>query len=187
MKDSGTRKNKIALGRRKLREFLRSGRMKVIIDIGGLRHSDVEKILYGNPFKALATMIRYMISATLWGLPFSGLKIMFYRLCGVKIGSNVYIGPAVYLDMLKPSLISIGDDVMIGMKVNIMIHERTMKTLSIGRVTIGNGVTIGGGAIIRHATNIGDNAEIDMLCNVRRSVRKNERVVNSNCGSVTHE
>jgi acetyltransferase-like isoleucine patch superfamily enzyme len=187
MKDSGMRKNKILLGRTALMDFCRSDRRKVIIDIEGLTHNDVEKILYGNSFNALITMLRYMISAILYGLPFSGLKIIFYRICGVTIGKNVYFGPAVYLDMLKPSLISIGDNVMVGMKVNIMIHERTMKTLSIGRVRIGNGVTLGGAAIIRHAVTIGDNAEIDMLCSVRRSVRKNERVANLNCMSVKHD
>jgi acetyltransferase-like isoleucine patch superfamily enzyme len=181
------RNNKILLGRAALREFCRSDRRKVIIDIEGLTHNDVEKILYGNSFNAFITMLRYMISAVLYGLPFSGLKIFFYRICGVTIGKNVYFGPAVYLDMLKPSLISIGDNVMIGMKVNIMIHERTMKTLSIGRVRVGNGVTLGGAAIIRHAVTIGDNAEIDMMCNVHRSVRKNERVANLNCTSMKHD
>jgi acetyltransferase-like isoleucine patch superfamily enzyme len=181
MKDSGTNKKRINEFRKAIRDFYRSGKMKIIIDIEGLTHKEVEKIVYGNVFNAFKKMILYILSAVLYSLPFSGLKILFYRMCGAKIGKNVYFGPAVYLDMMNPSLITIGDNSMIGMHVSIMVHERTMKTLSIGRVTIGKGVTIGGAAIVRHATNIGDDAEVDMLCNVHRSVKRGSRVANQNC------
>jgi acetyltransferase-like isoleucine patch superfamily enzyme len=181
MKDSGTNKKRINDAKKAVRDYYRSGKMKILIDIEGLSHKDVEKIVYGNPLNAFKKMMQYIISAILYSLPFSGIKKLFYRLCGAKIGKNVYIGPAVYIDMVNPSLVTIGDNSMIGMHVSIMVHERTMKTLSIGRVTIGSGVTIGGAAIVRHATKIGDDAEIDMLCNVHRSVKKGSRVANQNC------
>jgi UDP-3-O-[3-hydroxymyristoyl] glucosamine N-acyltransferase len=119
-------------------------------------------------------------------MPLAGLKCVIYRLLGVRIGKNVYISPGTFIDMIAPGLISIGDNVMIGMGAKIAAHERTMQTLSLGRVRIGNGVTIGGLSIIRHATRIGDNAQIDILCNISRNVPENARVASQRNGVIHH-
>jgi acetyltransferase-like isoleucine patch superfamily enzyme len=196
MKDSGanntnmsevrkSRAFRIAEARKAFRAFVKSDRLKMMIDINGLSHEDVENIVYGGTFDKLRMFVRYVASSSLYPLPFSRFKCFVYRLLGIKIGKNVYISPGVFIDMIAPRLVSIGDNVMIGMGVKIAAHERTMQTLSLGRVHIGNGVTIGGLSIIRHATRIGDDAQIDIMCNISRNVPGGSRVASQRNG-VTH-
>jgi acetyltransferase-like isoleucine patch superfamily enzyme len=184
MNDSGMRKQRIRDGRRAVLAFFRSKNLKTIIDIKGLAHADVEKIVFGNPAAQMLMAVRFLVSMMLYPLPFSGLKVLFFRLCGARIGKNVYISPGVYIDMINPALLTIGNNVMIGMAANIAVHERTMETLSLGRVTIGSEVTIGGLTIIRHATTIGDHARIDMMCNITKSVPPHTAIIGNRNGAV---
>jgi uncharacterized membrane protein len=186
MNDSGIRKQRIRDGRRSLLAFFRSKELKITIDIKGLAHGDVEKILFGNPATQLFMAARFLVSMMLYSLPFSGLKILFFRLCGARIGNNVYISPGVYIDMINPALLTIGNNVMIGMAAKIAVHERTMETLSIGRVTIGSDVTIGGLTIVRYATTIGDHASIDMMCNITKSVPSHAVIFGNRNGELHH-
>lgn len=178
MKDFGKNKKKIKEAREKLLDFYKNNQKKVIFDIEGLSHDEVSKIIFGNLFSALSIMIRYFISIFMYVLPFPGIKVFFYRMIGVKIGKNVYIGPAVYIDIINPKLITIGNNVMIGMGVSMVIHERTMKTLSVGRIDIKDNATIGGDTLIRPGVSIGEGAELDAKLNVTSSVRKDEKIVN---------
>jgi acetyltransferase-like isoleucine patch superfamily enzyme len=186
MNASGTNKQRIRDARRAVLAFFRSDGLKTVIDIKGLSHAEVEKITYGNLLSRILMSIRYFLSIMLYPLPFSGLKTFFYRLCGVRIGKNVYISPAVYIDMINPALVTIGNNVMIGMGATIAVHERTMETLSLGRVSIGNNVTIGGLSVLRHATAVGDNARIDMMCNITRNVPPNATALGCRNGIPLH-
>lgn len=178
MKDSGRIKGKITTAREKLLNFYKNDQKKVILDIEGLSHDEVSEIIFGNPFSSLLIMIRYCLSTIMYPMPFSSLKVFFYRLFGAKIGVNVYIGPAVYLDIIKPRLITIGNNVMLGMGTSMVIHERTMKTLTVGRIEIKDNVTIGGITLIRPGVTISDNAEVDAMLNVTKNVMKGEKLVN---------
>jgi acetyltransferase-like isoleucine patch superfamily enzyme len=186
MNDSGTNRLRIRNARKAFIVFCRSDNLKTVIDIKGLPHTAVENIVYGNPLSRMFMAIRYLLSITLYPLPFSGLKVFFYRLCGTHIGKNVYISPAVYIDMINPALVTIGNNVMIGMGAKIAVHERTMETLSLGRVTIGDNVTIGGLSIIRLATSIGENARIDMMCNITKNVPPNTVLIGGRNGAPLH-
>jgi acetyltransferase-like isoleucine patch superfamily enzyme len=178
MKDSGSNtKRRLKKSRKDILDFYRSSRKKIVVDIQGLAYPQIDWIVDGGPWSSFRALVRYSISAILYPMPFSRIKVFFYRACGMKIGKNVYIAPAVYIDILRPQLISIGDNVMIGMGVNIVAHERTLKMLSMGRVKIGSNVTIGGMTIIRNGVTIGDDVEIDMKCNITKSVPRGRRIV----------
>lgn len=81
---------------------------------------------------------------------------------GVVIGENVDIINS-YIDGCHGPLISIGDNVTIT-GARILAHDASTKKFlgytKIGRVTIGNNVFIGNGAIILPGTDIGNNVII---------------------------
>lgn len=70
----------------------------------------------------------------------NGWRIFFYRLCGYKIGKNVFIGMRCYLDDLEPSMLTIEDNVIISYGVFMACHGRNQKHLPI---TIKEGAYIG--------------------------------------------
>ena len=104
-----------------------------------------------------AKIIPYMI--------FNGWRVFFYRLCGYKIGKNVFIGMRCYLDDLEPKMFTVGDNVTISYGVFFACHGRHqghypitikdgayigMRANIISKNADGgtNGVTIGEGAIV---------------------------------------
>ena len=122
-------------------------------------------------------MFRYFLFLLLYICPVPELKTFFYRSTGMSIGKNVYIAPTVYIDVINPALIEIKDNVMIGMGVSLIIHERTLKTFTIGRIKIGYNVSIGGSTLIRNGVSIGDNAELDSMLNITKNVRTDETII----------
>lgn len=105
----------------------------------------------------------------------SRIKEIVYRLRGaytverlVKMGLTVgnNFNPQLGFD-LDPShcwLITIGDDVCFAPNVRILAHDASMHQFlgytKIGRVTIGNRVFIGAGAIVLPGVTIGDDAVV---------------------------
>ncbi len=82
-------------------------------------------------------------------------RVTLHRLRGVHIGTNVWIGLDSILETGYPSLISIGDRVVIGMRVTIVAHFREVRG-----VAIKNDVYIGPGAIILPGVTIGEGSVI---------------------------
>ncbi|MBR2888838.1 MAG: acyltransferase [Oscillospiraceae bacterium] len=83
---------------------------------------------------------------------------------GLTVGKN--FNPQLGYD-LDPShcwLITIGDNVTFGPRVQILAHDastcRALGYAKIGRVTIGNDVFVGAGSIVLPNTTIGDNVII---------------------------
>ena len=169
---------------RQIRSFLSGHDRKVIVDIEGMTHGHTCGLLYGGPWKRLGVGWRYLASLALYINPFPGFKVFVYRRMGMKIGRNVYISPGVYLDIVHPELLELGDNVIIGMGASIATHERSMHTMTLGRVTIGNNVVVGGLSLIRAGVRIGDGAEIDAMMNITRSVKAGARVVASRNGQL---
>lgn len=54
--------------------------------------------------------------------PFKGVRLFLYRLCGFKIGKNVFIGMHCYLDDLCYDMLIIGNDVTISYGVYFSCH-----------------------------------------------------------------
>ncbi|WP_303797743.1 acyltransferase [Ruminococcus flavefaciens] len=101
--------------------------------------------------------------------PFNNVRIFLYRLCGFKIGKNVFIGMHSYLDDMCYDLLTIGDDVIISYGVYFACHGRNqghypitvknkayigMRSNVISKNTDGSerGVCIGEGAVVGACT-----------------------------------
>lgn len=56
--------------------------------------------------------------------PWNNIRILLYRLCGFKIGKNVFIGMKCYLDDMCYNLLSIGDNCIISYGVYFACHGK---------------------------------------------------------------
>ncbi len=103
---------------------------------------------------ALVMLVRYsfleFVTPTLYGQ-------IFYRLMGMKIGSDVYINSTNIVD---PSMIEMGDRVTIGGSANIMAHYSQGGYLIIAPVKIGRGATVGLRATLMGGVEIGEKAKV---------------------------
>ena len=70
--------------------------------------------------------------------PFNNLRVLLYRICGFKIGRNVFIGMKCYLDDTCYSKMLIGNNVTIYANATIL-----------GDITIGDNTTIGSSTWIK--------------------------------------
>lgn len=100
---------------------------------------------------------------------------------GVKIGEGVrFITPkSSWVDISRPWLVSIGDNVTITPGVTIITHDYSWSVIavhsnvilgSVGEVTIGNNVFIGQKSTILAGTRIGDNVIIGANSLVKRDI-----------------
>ena len=85
------------------------------------------------------------------------LNILFYRLMGMKIGYGVQINSTAIAD---PSLIELGERVIIGGSASIMAHYAQGGYLVVAPVKIGRGATIGLRAIVMGGVEIGEKAKV---------------------------
>lgn len=97
---------------------------------------------------------------TLLKLPFNGPKVALLRRLGAQVGRHVFISADVWIDPTFPQLLTIEDDVMIGVGAKIALHEFGPSHFSAGRVTIRRGAVIGGFALINHGVEIGEGAVV---------------------------
>ena len=83
---------------------------------------------------------------------------------GLSIGRNFQMEKGCNIDAIAPWLIEIGDNVTFASKVTLLAHDASTKKLMgytrVGRVTVGNNVFIGYGAIILPGVSIGDDAVV---------------------------
>jgi len=100
----------------------------------------------------------------------------------VNIGKSTRIGKNVYINhlcsLLDMGTISIGDNVLIGPKVNILTEEHPVnpakrKALMVRPVVIKNGAWIGAGATILPGVTIGDNSVVAAGAVVNKDVPDN--------------
>jgi acetyltransferase-like isoleucine patch superfamily enzyme len=106
-------------------------------------------------------------------VPFSQKKLALYRLMGVKIGKNVQIMPNVFLDIFFPELITIGDNVVIGLDAFISCHEFNPTEFRYGPISIGNNSLIGARSFILPGVKIGDNSLVGAMTVVTHDVPDN--------------
>lgn len=96
-------------------------------------------------------------------LPPSQLKNAVMRLTGMKLGRAVYVSPGVVVDPLFPSLVEIGDGVILGLGCRILSHECTVKQFRIGKTRIGEKSIVGAGSTVRSGVTIG--SRVTVGCN----------------------
>lgn len=110
---------------------------------------------------------------------FPQIRMLAYRMMGIHIGKNVFIGPDCYLDDTFPELIHIEDEVTISFRVTITAHgERRIRGNSeVSPVYIREQAFIGTGAIILPGVEIGEKAVVGAGTIVTKDVAPHVTVV----------
>lgn len=166
---------KIAQGREALAAFLngKARRFKLAIDC------PVEeriRFIYAVIFPGLGKLrfyLRFALARLAQSIDYSPAKVFLYRCIGMKIGQGAFISPGVILDPHFPSLIEIGEHVIIGWGTHLFTHEFSGSSYSVGRISIGRGTVIGGFSIVRGGVRIGENAQVSSTCIVYKDVPDN--------------
>jgi len=114
----------------------------------------------GCALVVLRLYLRGVLMRIVMLLPFSGLKVWLLRRLGARIGKNVFISIGAWIDPVYPQLVTIEDDVLIGMDARIMTHEFRMSEFRAGKVIIRRRAVIGGFAIVACGVEIGEGAEV---------------------------
>lgn len=135
-----------------------------------------------NIFQKITSFFRKWMSAKVIPLMvFNGWRIFFYRLCGYKIGKNVFIGMRCYLDDLDPKMLTLEDNVTISYGVYFACHGKRQGHTPI---TIKKGAYIGMRASIlsgKKGVTIGENAFVGACCLVNKDVPAGVTVVGVPC------
>lgn len=96
---------------------------------------------------------------------------------GMKVGKNTNIYSAKTIDHGKPFLITIGNNVTISTNVTILTHDASPNVVGggtkLGKVSIGDNVFIGTGAIVLCNTRIGNNVVVGAGSVVTRDLPDN--------------
>ncbi|MCX7735628.1 MAG: acyltransferase [Candidatus Kapabacteria bacterium] len=121
---------------------------------------------FGVLYYTIKKNIDWLFSIIAYFAPFTGIRIFFHRLKGVKIGKRAFIGYQCVLDEVFPDFIEIGNDVSLAGGVWVLTHSTPYmhhsemlksfvapvkikdKAWITINVTILPGVTIGEGSII---------------------------------------
>ncbi len=111
-----------------------------------------------------AVKIRFLQALALFLPGGSGLRVRLHRSRGVRIGEGVFISTDVIIETMMPELVSIGNDVFLGVRSTIIAHFNDLTPELLTRaqfsVRIGDQVHIGPGAIILPGVSIGRGAVV---------------------------
>ena len=103
---------------------------------------------------------KYINVVIIPNIPFSNLRVFFYRLIGFKIGKNVFIGMKCYMDDVAIDKTIIEDNVVISYgcyfachgknqsHTSIVIQKNTYLGMRCNVISSHKGITIGEGAIV---------------------------------------
>lgn len=103
-------------------------------------------------------------------VPSIEIKNSLYRVIGVKIGKNVVIAAYTIIDPFFPELITIEDNVIVGVGATILAHEYSQEMLRKGKVHIKKRALIGAGSLIRCGVTIGEHAIVGAKSFVNKDV-----------------
>jgi acetyltransferase-like isoleucine patch superfamily enzyme len=95
----------------------------------------------------------------------ASVRVFLHRKRGVTIGKDVWIGPYALLETGYPSLITIGDRVIVGIRSTVVAHFQELQG-----VEIMDDVYIGTGALILPGVRIGRGAVVSAGSVVTTSV-----------------
>ena len=76
-------------------------------------------------FLVKAAFNRYFMAIGMSIIPFSSMRVLILRWCGVKVGKSCYVGFGVAFDTNYPVLISIGDSVTISHSCCLISHTKS--------------------------------------------------------------
>ena len=113
----------------------------------------------------------WILHSFAYSSPLSNIIIKIQRIRGVEIGENCHFSSNVLIDLVYPSLISIGNSVTISHNVMIFAHANPTANLflkkelyprKIKSVKIKNGAVINPGSIITAGVTIGENSLVSV-------------------------
>ena len=145
------------------KENISSMNEKEVMDFYGLKGSIGKLIL------RLKILRSWILHKSAYSSINSSWVIRLQRSRGVKIGENCHFSPYVLIDLIYPSMISIGKNVTIGSNTMIFAHYNPTSNAflkengyprEVKPVTIDDGAVIGPGSIITMGTTIGKNSII---------------------------
>ena len=139
-----------------LKEWLKGDKMQPFI-LPRRDTCNITAVLFPTIFSYIKYHLSYFIMAIISKIPWSPVKIFFYRLMGVKIGKGVYIAPWVFLDGMYPQIIELEDGCFLGGGCKLLTHENTTDRFRIGRISIGANSVIGAFSIVRSGVTVGSN------------------------------
>lgn len=84
------------------------------------------------------------------------LMRLVYQLLGARMGPNTYSSGTI----LDPSLFEAGADTLIGQDSVLFSHAIEGRRLSLARIRLGSGVTIGANAVVMSGVTVGDGAVV---------------------------
>jgi acetyltransferase-like isoleucine patch superfamily enzyme len=108
-------------------------------------------------------MIGELSKTALGPLNLSMTRILYYRLLGARVGSNVAIGT---VNITDPLLTRLEDFSTLGDGSTLAAHTITLDRFMVRRVHVGRGATVGIGSVVMPGVVIGDNAVIAALSRV---------------------
>ena len=126
-----------------------------------------------------------------WAKTSSKRYLNFLRSKGIKIGKNIWVTTdinSLSIDITRPSLIEIGDNVRLNKNLTILTHDGGYYVLlnkykefisQSGRVKIGNNVYFGRNCSVFKGVTIGDNVIIGNGSIVTKSIPSNSIAVGS--------
>jgi len=124
--------------------------------------------------RSLAGMLRIWLRGallqTVLVLPFNQPKLRALRMLGARIGQHVHIAVGAWVDPTYPQLLTIEDDVFIGMGARIFMHEFRRDEFRAGKCIIRRGAFIGAYALIGPGIEIGENATVAACTPLDRDV-----------------
>lgn len=137
----------------KLRAWLTAGATNPLTlvrsDFAGRRFSLTALLFSSGPLpERLRRRWRSFCSWVATISPFSGWKIFWYRKAGVSIGKDVYISPGVIIDFLLPQLITLEDEVVLGLDAIVVGHIYTPDRIVVGRALVRRRGLVGGRGIL---------------------------------------
>lgn len=126
-------------------------------------------------FKKYQFYLNFTLARIAEKIDYSPIKVLIYRLIGMKIGRGVFISADVILDPHFPELIRIGDYAILGWGAKLFTHEYYDDTYRMGRITIGRGAQVGAYSVVRGGVDIGEMAETSPFSVIYKNVGKKER------------
>jgi acetyltransferase-like isoleucine patch superfamily enzyme len=114
----------------------------------------------GSLLKGLGVYWRGALLGAAMRLPFNGLKLWLLRRMGARIGKNVYLSVGALIDPVFPQLLTIEDNVFIGMNARILTHEFRIDEFRAGKVILRRGSFIGGFSLVACGVEVGEEAAV---------------------------
>ena len=139
----------------------------------------------------VAAIRRYLMTFGMAILPFSSLRVLLLRICGVQVGKGCYLGFNVICDTNFAELVTIGDHVTISHDTVIYAHtaspvESPLSKLykQVRPVVIENGAWIGAGCIVLPGVTIAQNCMVGAGSVVARSTEPSSLYAGNPCKKI---